>query len=125
MYTDNIHLCEKLDYMHENLSFLTSSMDGLVRRLKNFTMRMDYLDASIEVMSARLEILDLKIDNYTLLSRKNDVVLKDFLCSICYEDVPGENKIVTSCDHLFHYTCLTRWLCIKNECPFCRRVLDL
>lgn len=127
MYTDKkfIHLCEKMDYMQENLSSLTSSLDNVVRRLKNFTARMDFLDASLEVISARLEILDLKIDNHTLLSRKNNVVIKDFLCAICYEDIPCEAKIITSCDHLFHYTCLSRWLDIKNECPFCRNVLDL
>jgi hypothetical protein len=44
------------------------------------------------------------------------------LCPICHESILKENgKIVTSCNHEFHITCMTKWM--QNDdatCPVCR-----
>ncbi|KAK2656486.1 hypothetical protein Ddye_009538 [Dipteronia dyeriana] len=42
-------------------------------------------------------------------------------CSICLESV-GVGEIVARmpCSHLFHTTCITRWLHQKPSCPLCR-----
>lgn len=41
-------------------------------------------------------------------------------CPICYEAVPTKNNIKTSCNHVFHRTCLQRWTRDHNSCPLCR-----
>ncbi|KAL5862110.1 hypothetical protein ACOSQ3_003395 [Xanthoceras sorbifolium] len=42
-------------------------------------------------------------------------------CSICLESI-GVGKIVARlpCSHLYHTTCITRWLHKKPSCPLCR-----
>jgi len=49
-------------------------------------------------------------------------------CAICYQviDIDREssaNYMLTPCDHLFHTTCLERWMEQKLECPICRHSL--
>ena len=44
-------------------------------------------------------------------------------CPICYEEFTKTNKIITSCGHQYHSTCLFRHLQRNNTCPCCRGVL--
>lgn len=48
-------------------------------------------------------------------------------CVICMNavDVAGDARVrmVTPCHHVFHSSCLTRWMDVKQECPTCRRPL--
>ena len=44
-------------------------------------------------------------------------------CCICYRTVSAGNKITTECNHVFHNTCLTKWLLIHEDCPLCRNDL--
>lgn len=46
------------------------------------------------------------------LAEHNDV------CSICFQEM--EEAKVTSCDHLFHESCLRKWLNMKLICPLCQ-----
>ena len=40
------------------------------------------------------------------------------------EGKPMKKKyMVTPCDHVFHTICLEKWLKMKSECPYCRRIL--
>jgi len=47
-------------------------------------------------------------------------------CSICYNDIADTNKVITECNHIFHFTCLLKNY--KNnhstggQCPLCRKV---
>ena len=47
-------------------------------------------------------------------------------CSICYNDITDTNKVITECNHIFHFTCLLKNF--KNnhstggQCPLCRKV---
>lgn len=46
-------------------------------------------------------------------------------CSICYEAITKETgKLVMSCEHTFHYRCITSWFYTKTtdggSCPLCR-----
>jgi hypothetical protein len=41
-------------------------------------------------------------------------------CPICYEAVSAKTHIKTSCNHVFHRTCLQRWSRDHNSCPLCR-----
>lgn len=46
-------------------------------------------------------------------------------CSICLQDfLVGEKAIcLVQCQHVFHQTCIWRWLVGKRTCPLCRRRL--
>jgi len=49
---------------------------------------------------------------------------KPRICSICYEDIrPETGSVVTSCNHSFHFRCLTSWYSKQSErtCPNCRK----
>jgi hypothetical protein len=42
-------------------------------------------------------------------------------CSICIEDFQVSQEVCAlSCKHLFHSTCIRRWLYETNSCPMCR-----
>jgi hypothetical protein len=42
-------------------------------------------------------------------------------CTICLETfVPGEQVVVTPCNHMFHPGCLTPWVKGHGNCPVCR-----
>lgn len=47
-------------------------------------------------------------------------------CPVCLEEFfPGEQIICLPCFHRFHIGCLTQWLIICGECPFCRAIVHL
>lgn len=39
------------------------------------------------------------------------------VCAICYMQM--KNAIVTPCSHLFHASCLKKWLYVQDRCPLC------
>ena len=47
-------------------------------------------------------------------------------CSICYNDITNINKVITECNHIFHFTCLLKNYknndSTGNQCPLCRKV---
>ena len=47
-------------------------------------------------------------------------------CSICCEDINFVDQQIssTNCGHLFHYTCLQKWLDNNLTCPECRVKVD-
>ena len=42
------------------------------------------------------------------------------VCSICHDTMESSASCVTTCDHVFHRTCLTMWLNVSLSCPSCR-----
>ncbi|KAK3230354.1 hypothetical protein Dsin_002235 [Dipteronia sinensis] len=45
-------------------------------------------------------------------------------CAVCLEgfSAGGADRIVTlPCSHVFHQSCICRWLEEQNKCPMCRR----
>nr|AHB08881.1 RING finger protein 1 [Suaeda glauca] len=41
-------------------------------------------------------------------------------CPICFEEYDSDNpKMVTSCDHDFHLSCLLEWMERSDSCPVC------
>ncbi|XP_061551359.1 RING finger protein 145 [Phycodurus eques] len=49
------------------------------------------------------------------LRRHNDV------CAICFLEM--KSAVVTSCDHLFHANCLSKWLHVQGTCPMCHQTI--
>lgn len=44
-------------------------------------------------------------------------------CSICLEDIYSDDLQCLPCAHIFHKTCIRRWIMQTPECPECRFVL--
>jgi hypothetical protein len=44
-------------------------------------------------------------------------------CSICLEYINKEHKHETGCTHIFHKSCINKWLEQHNTCPNCRKEL--
>ncbi|XP_030306365.1 RING finger protein 145 isoform X2 [Calypte anna] len=43
----------------------------------------------------------------------------DDICAICFQDM--EVALVTPCAHIFHASCLRKWLYVQDTCPMCHR----
>jgi hypothetical protein len=43
------------------------------------------------------------------------------VCSICFESPEFNEKFHLRCGHLFHKTCITKWLSLSNKCPNCKQ----
>ena len=41
-------------------------------------------------------------------------------CCICLDNILENNIYKTSCNHIFHHTCLQKWFEKKKSCPYCR-----
>ena len=48
----------------------------------------------------------------------------DDLCGICLTEIEDNDTGVTQCGHIFCYECLKLWTNKKNNCPYCKKVLD-
>ena len=61
-----------------------------------------------------------QINQYPIIkySQKNE---SDVSCAICLaEYVIGDNIRTLKCNHIFHKTCIDKWLLMKIFCPFCK-----
>ncbi|KAK4756310.1 hypothetical protein SAY87_006437 [Trapa incisa] len=52
---------------------------------------------------------------------------KDFCCSICLENIDaGETaRRLPGCQHMFHLTCVDKWLVMQGSCPLCRQIVQV
>jgi Ring finger domain len=54
----------------------------------------------------------------------NDPRLYSDICAICFAQPNSADEVrVTSCNHMYHITCLAQWLSGNTTCPTCRRQL--
>lgn len=54
------------------------------------------------------------------LASHNDV------CAICYQSMNETGSVrVTRCRHLFHGSCLRKWLYVQEKCPMCSAPINL
>lgn len=44
-------------------------------------------------------------------------------CVICCEQIKTGKKL--DCNHIFHFSCIVKWLKYKNVCPICRAVIRI
>jgi len=44
---------------------------------------------------------------------------EEWLCVICLEE-SSEDAVFTSCNHIFHQRCISKWLGRSTRCPLCR-----
>ena len=41
-------------------------------------------------------------------------------CTICLDVLQGNSTRSLPCAHVFHTTCISKWLALSNTCPVCR-----
>ena len=64
-------------------------------------------------------------DKYCKKSDQDPKKLEHPECSICLMEIAnGQNTILLPCGHMFHDTCVTKWLKMHNTCPLCRYELQ-
>lgn len=52
------------------------------------------------------------------------ITTEEKACTICLDTfLPGEQVVVTPCNHTFHQGCITPWLKGHGNCPVCRFAL--
>ena len=60
---------------------------------------------------------EVKIENIINLSYEN--------CMICLNNFIIDELIITlPCNHIFHSSCLRKWICFKGVCPLCKTDID-
>jgi hypothetical protein len=60
---------------------------------------------------------------YSTLKIKNK---RKEICCICMENFSCNQLVYwLDCKHIFHENCLCEWVKYKNECPTCRKTIDL
>ncbi|KAK3095556.1 hypothetical protein FSP39_016080 [Pinctada imbricata] len=52
------------------------------------------------------------------LATKRDLEEYNDVCAICYQGMTSAR--ITHCKHLFHATCLKKWVYVKDSCPICQ-----
>ncbi|NXY06473.1 PJA2 ligase, partial [Pteruthius melanotis] len=89
--------------------------DAALAQLESFTLGVEetYPPATKET-----------IDGLTQITVTGDYIGQEQCCTICCSEYV-ESEIITElpCGHLFHKSCVTRWLQKSGTCPVCRRVL--
>ena len=72
------------------------------------------------------EIINIQIEsNINNIILYNNTVnnISDKTCVICFDSINNNNGCLTSCKHIFHTSCLTKWYKKKKTCPTCRTIL--
>lgn len=50
---------------------------------------------------------------------------KGFICAVCYDSDDDSELESTPCGHVFHQTCLRKWIVRRAVCPMCVRTIQV
>jgi hypothetical protein len=66
--------------------------------------------------------VDLPSENYDSITMK-----ENNNCCICLSNYNKKSIVVKleNCKHIIHKKCLEEWISYKNECPICRKKIDI
>lgn len=57
---------------------------------------------------------------------EEDLATHNDVCAICYQSMNISGSVrVTRCRHLFHGSCLRKWLYVQEKCPMCSASINL
>ncbi|KAH7543751.1 hypothetical protein JRO89_XS15G0010800 [Xanthoceras sorbifolium] len=90
----------------------------------------EYLDGGLQQLDNSIILDGESFEEVGLSNTAVPILLKEekvevsIDCSICLESV-GVGEVVARllCSHLYHTTCITRWLHKKPSCPLCRALV--
>lgn len=97
-----------------NANDASTTVNTLQHYLQYNNFRNQLLTASLRISSTNNQVKTVK---------SIETPIETTECPICYEEFTKTNKIITSCGHQYHSTCLFKHLQGKNTCPCCRGVL--
>ena len=101
-----------------------SSMDNdSIRRYSIPSSSSDNSDSEEEVDSKNLDNIS-NSSNYITIKIKDPKKLSENKkqCLICLERfIKGQDSIILPCLHIFHSSCIKKWISIKNFCPLCKQ----
>ena len=133
-------------FIQNNLEDLLSEIDNLetiASTINSSTQDIDDTDTEVETRSQYLfhinyifNDVDEKIDNkekikklpsYKKIKKNDPIVEKKETCSICLNEYcEGKYKRELPCKHVFHKTCIDKWLKKDKHmtCPLCKTKYD-
>ena len=44
-------------------------------------------------------------------------------CAICFCELAAHEARITSCNHIFHFVCLRKWIYFQDTCPMCHQIV--
>jgi hypothetical protein len=53
----------------------------------------------------------------------SDAIGRGEICSVCLNKTNDLNSVKLNCGHIFHKSCISKWIKTKNTCPLCRTVI--
>ena len=116
--------------MHENDLLNTIRLFSRVDFDESFLLNL-FINENIEYrdVSTPLNPIDLGKQKRIYFKDINDINdindisnIKEIICAICLENFDNEDLIINlNCSHIFHNSCLEKWLSeYNNKCPKCR-----
>lgn len=65
------------------------------------------------------------IQKFKSLTRVNSEILRSLneTCVICCSEMKS-GVLRTPCNHIFHNSCVKKWICVKATCPLCNKDLE-
>lgn len=76
-------------------------------------------------MDSRPRVKGLHFPSKTLKKTKFSEDMKSSVCGVCQLDLSKEKECCRlNCGHLFHYSCIAKWLRKTAQCPLCRVVVS-
>jgi len=104
-------ISESEEFMERDFSLQSGSKPPALTKMAICSLqREDFMPRSTRVKESGNENLESDLED----------------CPVCLEQfLPGEQIIRLPCLHRFHIGCLTQWLIICGECPYCRAIVHL
>lgn len=107
-----VRVIEKFSRQASNLNIQIETQRSLLYDNENER------DVEINRLTTQLKDVEHKIETITSRIKASQV------CSICFDDV-YQKTIVPCCQNSFCFSCLSRWVSHKHNCPLCKRTLNL
>lgn len=74
-----------------------------------------------EVYNKKRNKFILELDEFQYKHVKKYSIIKEDKCAICLQKYKGVDIIKEfPCKHIFHKTCILRWIKSSNKCPLCK-----
>lgn len=102
----------------------TCTKTGKIDALLSLAAGSERPQYSEEEMHRKRRKIKETVDNRAITeSKKIDSPTDCIICTDIVEN--GEQGVLDTCDHRYHYECIMRWSKISNKCPICKRIVSV
>ncbi|KAJ4724432.1 RING/U-box superfamily protein [Melia azedarach] len=110
---------EQLEF--ERLESKTEKLAMSRALASNKDYRTVLMEVELQVSIHLANLLEPTIDPVLAGTRSLKVEEDGLVCGVCQEEMEKEEEgRAMECKHMFHDSCILKWLKIKNTCPLCR-----